>query len=130
MSDTVVSALLAKIAQVEREELNVLIDGYTGWTTTGDSEEVRAECHLCDSWATEGAEESTNREADRHMMEQHPTPALRLCRAHRDIISLYTGALFTQSCHPEYSGNNGYVKAMEETLRVLARGLGVEEPTP
>lgn len=54
-----------------------------------------------------------------------PLSVLRLCRAHRDIVNLYTGALFTQSCHPEYEGNNAYVKAMEATVRALAEGLGV-----
>lgn len=56
-----------------------------------------------------------------------PNALVRLCRAHRDLINAYGGAVFTQHCHPEYVGNNGYAQAMRDTLRILARGLGVED---
>lgn len=62
-------------------------------------------------------------------LKQRRESVLRLCQAHRDIVNAYGGALFTQECHPEYEGNNGYVRAMRDTLRILARGLGVEETT-
>ncbi len=52
---------------------------------------------------------------------------LRLCQSHRDIVNRYTGALFTQSCHPEYEANNGYVEAMAAVVGALARGYGVED---
>jgi hypothetical protein len=61
------------------------------------------------------------------MVDHDPDSVLRLCRAHRDIVNAYGGALFTQGCHPEYEDNNGYVQAMHDTLRILARGLGAEE---
>ncbi len=61
-----------------------------------------------------------------HMERNDPRAILRLVQSHRDILNLYSGAQFTQSCHPEYEGNNGYVKAMEQTIAALARGYGLE----
>ena len=43
---------------------------------------------------------------------------------------MYTGAKFTQECHPEYESNNGYVKAMEATVRALAEGYRVKVERP
>jgi hypothetical protein len=58
-----------------------------------------------------------------------PQSVLRLCQAHREIINAYTGALFTQGCHPEDERNNGYVLAMSRAVHELAAGLGLKEDT-
>lgn len=49
-------------------------------------------------------------------MERSPARA----RFMHALISEYNGAKFTQDCHPEYEGNNGYVTAMERVLKHMA----------
>lgn len=100
--DSLVARLQAAIAETEREALGV--DGWHG-ADCGFDQVYHGEPCAC----------------------AVPDAVLRLCWAHRDLINAYTGAVFTQECHPEYEGNNGYVQAMRDTLRIVARGLGVEE---
>jgi len=55
-----------------------------------------------------------------HIAAHDPEAVIRSCRRDVDLVNLYTGALFTQSCHPEYEGNNGYVMAMEHVIQRVA----------
>jgi hypothetical protein len=119
----VVSGLLAKLDSLER----IAESASPGpWHANAEHDEVWA---VDDIPVAEGFALSNNqlRNTVDHMVAHDPLAVLRLCRAHRDLINAYTGAVFTQSCHPEYEGNNGYVQAMRDTLRIVARGLGVEE---
>ena len=49
-----------------------------------------------------------------------PDRLLAECDTKRRIIETYQGAVFTQECHPEYEGNNGYVQALCDVLRLMA----------
>jgi hypothetical protein len=49
-----------------------------------------------------------------------PARVLAECDTKRRIIETYQGAVFTQECHPEYEGNNGYVQALSDVLRLMA----------
>lgn len=142
MSEVLVSALQARLDHVEQLALaaqgrqwdddydeqrpvesvwSVDQDGQVSEWATGDT---IAACTR-DDWEHTALREGVAP----HIAANGPQAVLRLCRAHRDIIELYQGALHTRSCHPDHDGNNGYVWALEHTLTALARGFGVEETT-
>jgi hypothetical protein len=134
-----VSGVLTRISELEQEQLAVLIDGHTRWTYEG--EKAAADCFDCD-WTQVGSEDEVNAAADEHMLSQHPTPELRLCRAHRQIVELHkitvTGTEhwdpMTRQRVTDYDVDCETCGCFStdpedvcETLRVLAVGLGVVE---
>lgn len=56
----------------------------------------------------------------KHIALNDPAYVLADIAAKRDMVNRYFGALFTQRCHPEDEGNNGYVVALSQVLQLLA----------
>jgi hypothetical protein len=114
MSEGLVSALLARIEEIEKQVLVIsagrFVEGMAGRQV---DPEVR---RYLDTIAD-------------------PDAVLRLCRAHRDIIEMHQHAQWVSTRLRERDCHVGLrvvqqraVNELERVLHTLARGLGVEEP--
>jgi hypothetical protein len=130
-----VSGLLTHLDNLEREQVDALIEGSTRWTYGGD--ETTAECFECD-WTQSGGEDVVIGAADAHMLSQHPTPELRLVRSHRQIIEQYQEAQGRVDRFPvedqvrlrdAFIVVRAYAQGLKASVVSLAEGWGVGEVT-
>lgn len=124
MTDDLVSRLLAAIQEREDVAKAAVERCGDGEWHTDDEGVVYTDKHsdriLTGPWGN-GLHEIGD-----HIEANAPASVLRLCQAHRDIVSAYTGALFTQECHPDDERNNGYVLGISRAVVDLAGGYGIE----
>lgn len=125
MTDELAMKLHEAIQNRETPEVFARADHYLAWSFIGEHVNVR--CRWC-GWTEEGLEDEINVMADyhaRYCVRMPESDLLRICKAHKQIIDLYDGALFTQECHPEYELTKGYVLALRDTLGLLTEYYGV-----
>lgn len=125
MSD-LVSGVLTRISEIEREQLAVLIDGSTSWVDMDDADVIEVRCLQC-GWKHEGPETEADNAADDHLIERHPTPELRLCRAHRQIVEMAQRAAEAGENALMTAGEHARAATLDEVVELLAVGLGVVE---
>lgn len=132
MSD-LVSGLLAKLSDVEKLANDCIAE--VGSTRAGDEYADGSGAADSDSFPSYPWG-SMDRELAFMAGPGHPDDVLRLCRAHRDIISEYLrlkaefdAARVTPPDVAVFVALGTQVRTLKAVLGALARGLGVEEQT-